>query len=108
MTLDSATRAAMVWRVMAAALNAMGDELPGWNDLKSDVKGFVVKAVEEVDAGHTNGDAMALGFQLAGWKMDRWNEETKGCVLADVTSSMRPGKMAWAAALATLETIKEI
>lgn len=101
MNLDSATRASVMWRVMAAAANALGDTVPSWEALGDDIKSMVVRAVDGIDPA-----SLSNLFAMAGWGMGRWSEVEKTCVFAEMTRG--PGLVAWHAGAAALTALKEI
>lgn len=106
MNLDPAARAAIAWKVVAASVNALGDDFPAWADVGAEAKSFVTRAVEAIDTGDTTGEGLAVAMSMAGWTMGRWNQEERHCVLA--VTRQGPGLVAWAAAVAALEALKEI
>lgn len=106
MNLDSASRAAALWRVMAAALNAGGDAVPEWEGLPTAVKSMAVKSIGAVDQGDNTGQTLAVAFAMDGWRMGRWDAEAKTCVF--VETGRAPASMAWNAGLACLAVLGDI
>lgn len=106
MNLDPATRASVMWRVMAAAVNALGDAVPSWEGLGADIKSMVVRAADSVAGGVDDASSLSTPFAMAGWEMGRWSEADKTCVFAEMTRG--PGLVAWHAGVAALTALKEI
>ena len=106
MNLDPATRASVMWRVMAAAVNALGDAVPAWEALSADITSMVVRSGDAIAAGVDDPTSLSTPFAMAGWEMGRWNEAEKTCVFAEMTRG--PGLVAWHAGVAALTALKEI